>query len=52
MPRNAAPLLDADRAGREAAGCCAVAAGPRYRKISQIAKTTANAPKATTAILK
>jgi hypothetical protein len=33
----------AERAGREAAECCAVVAGPRYRKISQIAKTITNA---------
>jgi hypothetical protein len=42
----------ADRGGREAAGCCAVAAEARYRKISQIAKTITNAARATTAILK
>jgi hypothetical protein len=46
------PHDSADQAGREAAECCAVAAEPRYRKISQIAKTITNAPRATTAILK
>jgi hypothetical protein len=46
------PHDSADGAGREAAGWFAPWRQDGYRKISPIAKTTANAPKATTAILK